>query len=89
MVEGVGGERQIMVPRCNYSLQRGKRNMCCIERRGSVWWHNINRIREGAGVGVASWLIDNIRRVMGDGSFTLFRRDPWMEGSLLSDRFSR
>lgn len=54
-----------------------------------MWWHNLNRIREDAGVGVGSLLIDNIRRVMGDGSFTLFRRDPWMEVSLLSSRFSR
>ena len=42
---------------------------------GSVWWRNIKRIRKGVGVGVGRGLIDNIRRVVGDGASTLFWND--------------
>lgn len=32
---------------------------------------------------------DNIRREVGDGSCTLFRRDAWLNGVPLNIRFSR
>lgn len=39
-------------------------------------------------MGDGSWLLDNIRREVGDGSCTLFRRDAWLNGVLLNIRFS-
>jgi len=31
------------------------------------------------GVGVGSWFVNNTVRKVGDGSSTLFWRDPWLE----------
>lgn len=35
------------------------------------------------------WLLDSIQRVVGDGMYMLFCRDPWLVGSFLDIRFSR
>ena len=43
----------------------------------------------GVGVGAVSWLVENIKRKMGYGSSTLFWRDHWVEGTLISDMLSR
>jgi hypothetical protein len=41
-------------------------------RGGSVWWKNLNNVREGASILEVGWLLDNIQREVGDGSSTLF-----------------
>jgi len=38
----------------------------------SAWWNNLISIRDGAGVGVGRWFDDNVGRVVGDGTQTLF-----------------
>lgn len=39
---------------------------------GSVWWKNLNNVREGVGMLEVGWLLDNIQRKVGDGPSTLF-----------------
>jgi len=36
-----------------------------------------------------SWLKENISRKVGDGSSTLFWKDPWLDGMSLGVRFRR
>jgi len=35
------------------------------------------------------WLVDSIRRVVGDWSSTLFWEHPWMEGTMFYDRYMK
>lgn len=49
----------------------------------------MNKIREGFGLVDGGWLHDNICQEVGDGSSTLFQRQPWLDGSSLVDRFCR
>jgi len=49
----------------------------------------VNTIREGVGVLDGGWLTDNISRKVGDGSSTLFRKDPWLEGISLEVWYHR
>jgi len=44
----------------------------------SVWWHIVNKIREGVILVDGGWMNDNISRDVGDDSSTLFWRDPWL-----------
>ncbi|CAJ2662943.1 unnamed protein product [Trifolium pratense] len=46
-------------------------------QKGSVWWREIERIRE------------HVSRRVGDGSDTLFWTDPWLDGISLRERFGR
>jgi len=39
---------------------------------GSIWWQQLNSTKEGVGLLDGGWLDDNIVRVVGDGSSTLF-----------------
>ena len=55
----------------------------------SVWWNNLINVKNGAGVGSGSWFDDNVRREAGDGAQTLFGWDPWIDGLVLKNNFSR
>ena len=46
-------------------------------------------VRSGVGVGVGSWFDDGIRRVVGDGSHTLFWHDNWVGEITLRNTFPR
>ncbi|PNX58814.1 receptor-like kinase, partial [Trifolium pratense] len=58
-------------------------------RKGSLWWRDIARIREGGGEPGGSWFGDHVVRRVGDGSDTLFWTDPWLDGCPLCERFGR
>ncbi|CAJ2632329.1 unnamed protein product [Trifolium pratense] len=58
-------------------------------QRGSVWWRELVRIREGVGEPGGSWFREHVSRRVGDGSDTLFWTDPWLDGISLRERFGR
>ncbi|XP_045791342.1 uncharacterized protein LOC123886049 [Trifolium pratense] len=58
-------------------------------QRGSVWWRELVRIREGVGEPGGSWFSEHVSRRVGDGSDTLFWTDPWLDGISLRERFGR
>ncbi|CAJ2678808.1 unnamed protein product [Trifolium pratense] len=58
-------------------------------RRGSVWWREIARIRDGEGELGGSWFGEHVVRRVGDGSDTFFWTDPWLDGFSLRERFGR
>jgi len=58
-------------------------------RFNSVWWNNLINVKNGAGVGSGSWFDDNVGREVGDGAQTLFWWDPWIDGLVLKNSFSR
>ncbi|XP_045797575.1 uncharacterized protein LOC123891718 [Trifolium pratense] len=58
-------------------------------QRGSVWWRELVRIREGVGEPGGSWFREHVSRRVGDGSDTLFWIDPWLDGISLRERFGR
>ncbi|CAJ2644025.1 unnamed protein product [Trifolium pratense] len=70
-----------------YGLEGGR--LCEGGRRGSVWWREIVRIREGEGELGGSWFWEHVSRRVGDGSDTLFWTDPWLDGISLKERFGR
>ena len=55
----------------------------------SSWWRVLGRIREGVGEGDGRWFDENIRRVVGDGTNTLFWHDNWVGGIPLRLKFPR
>ncbi|PNX91700.1 kinesin-like protein, partial [Trifolium pratense] len=58
-------------------------------RRGSSWWREIARIREGVGEPGGRWFGEHVVRRVGDGSDTLFWTDPWLDETPLCERFGR
>ncbi|CAJ2657379.1 unnamed protein product [Trifolium pratense] len=58
-------------------------------RRGSLWWREIVRIREGGGESSGRWFGEHVVRRVGDGSETFFWTDPWVDGTPLCERFGR
>ncbi|CAJ2646720.1 unnamed protein product [Trifolium pratense] len=58
-------------------------------QRGSVWWREVARIREGVGESEGSWFGEHVLRRVGNGSDTLFWTDPWVDGISLRERFGR
>ncbi|GAU30447.1 hypothetical protein TSUD_392600 [Trifolium subterraneum] len=64
-----------------YGLERGR--LCAGGTRGSTWWRELVRIRDGGGWLEGGWFGEHIRRKVGDGSDTFFWTDPWMDGILL------
>lgn len=46
---------------------------------------NLSSISVGNELGVGKFM-DNLGRIVGDGSATLFWWDPWLDGSVLKDR---
>ncbi|GAU41107.1 hypothetical protein TSUD_139760 [Trifolium subterraneum] len=47
--------------------------------RGSSWWREIVRLREGGELG-GGWFVERVSKRVGDGSDTLFWTDPWVDG---------
>jgi len=45
--------------------------------------------KNGAGGGGGRWFDDNVGREVGDGAQTLFWWDPWIDGLVLKNSFSR
>ncbi|MCI63124.1 cysteine-rich receptor-like protein kinase, partial [Trifolium medium] len=57
-------------------------------RRGSSWWKEIARIRDGVSVvGETGWFEEGIVRRIGNGEETLFWTDSWLGGVPLSVRY--
>ncbi|CAJ2644765.1 unnamed protein product [Trifolium pratense] len=61
-----------------YGVEDGR--LCEGGQRGSVWWREIVRIREGEGELGGRWFGEHVMRRVGDGSVTLFWIDPWLDG---------
>ncbi|KAK2370837.1 hypothetical protein QL285_083849 [Trifolium repens] len=57
--------------------------------RGSSWWREIARIRDGVGGTREGWFGEGIVKRVGDGSDTFFWTDPWVGGAPLCERFGR
>ncbi|GAU30753.1 hypothetical protein TSUD_145510 [Trifolium subterraneum] len=57
--------------------------------RGSSWWREVARIRDGGGEAGGGWFEGNISRQVGNGSDTFFWTDPWVDGTPLCERFRR
>ncbi|GAU11399.1 hypothetical protein TSUD_343900 [Trifolium subterraneum] len=70
-----------------YGIERGR--LCVGGLRGSSWWRDVARIRDGGGEGEGGWFGGHISRKVGDGSDTFFWTDPWLDGTPLSERFGR
>ncbi|PNX84715.1 receptor-like kinase [Trifolium pratense] len=57
--------------------------------RGSVWWREVVRIRDGGeGVG-GGWFGEHTSKKVGDESDTFFWTDPWVDETPLCERFAR
>ncbi|GAU48351.1 hypothetical protein TSUD_267760 [Trifolium subterraneum] len=69
-----------------YGVERGR--LPDEGRRGSTWWREIARIREGSELG-GSWFGDHVSKRVEDGLDTFFWTDPWVEGIPLCERFGR
>ncbi|GAU28621.1 hypothetical protein TSUD_55650 [Trifolium subterraneum] len=70
-----------------YGVERGR--VCVGGTRGSSWWREVARIRDGGGEAGGGWFEGNISRQVGDGSDTFFWTDPWVDGTPLCERFRR
>ncbi|GAU47037.1 hypothetical protein TSUD_239950 [Trifolium subterraneum] len=70
-----------------YGLERGR--LCAGGPRGSMWWRELVRIRDGGGELGGGWFGEHIRRKVGDGSDTFFWTDPWLDGIPLCECFRR
>lgn len=62
--------------------------MCVGDGEGSIWWRNLNQIKEGAGFSDVRWLKDNFCKKVGDRQFTLLLVDPWFDNVSLATSFS-
>ncbi|GAU51172.1 hypothetical protein TSUD_412070 [Trifolium subterraneum] len=58
-------------------------------RRGSAWWREVSRIRDGEDAVGRGWFAESVERRVGNGADTLFWSDPWLEGVPLCVRFRR
>ncbi|CAJ2643991.1 unnamed protein product [Trifolium pratense] len=70
-----------------YGFEEGR--LCEGGQRGSVWWREIARIREGEGELGGRWFREHVVRRVRDGTDTLFWTDPWLDGISLRERFGR
>ncbi|XP_045797738.1 uncharacterized protein LOC123891913 [Trifolium pratense] len=70
-----------------YGVERGR--LRDGGRRGSLWWREIVSIRDGVGEPGGGWFGENVVRMVGDGSDTLFWTDPWVDESPLCEQFGR
>ncbi|XP_045810560.1 uncharacterized protein LOC123905002 [Trifolium pratense] len=70
-----------------YGVEDGR--LCEGGQRGSVWWREIVRIREGEGELRGRWFGEHVMRRVGDGLDTLFWTDPWLDEISLRERFGR
>jgi hypothetical protein len=51
-------------------------------------WNNLIDIKSGVGIGVGRWFGDNLWQKAGNGTETLFWRDPWIDGMILKSNFN-
>jgi hypothetical protein len=58
-------------------------------RRGSSWWREISRIRDGVREEGRGWFAEGIERRVGNEVETYFWSDLWLGGVLLSVRYWR
>ncbi|CAJ2644534.1 unnamed protein product [Trifolium pratense] len=70
-----------------YGVERGR--LCEGGARGSTWWRELARIRDGGGEVGRGWFREYVLRQVGDGSDTFFWTDPWVDGTSLRDRYGR
>ncbi|GAU15917.1 hypothetical protein TSUD_41400 [Trifolium subterraneum] len=70
-----------------YGLERGR--LCAGGTKGSWWWRELVRIRDGGGEVGGQWFGEHITKKVGDGSDTFFWTDPWVAGTPLCERFGR
>ncbi|GAU27676.1 hypothetical protein TSUD_126220 [Trifolium subterraneum] len=70
-----------------YGVERGR--LCVGGMRGSAWWREIVRIRDGGGEERGGWFREHITKKVGDESDTFFWTDPWIVGSPLRERFGQ
>ncbi|MCH83355.1 putative non-LTR retroelement reverse transcriptase, partial [Trifolium medium] len=70
-----------------YGVERGRLRVG--GTRGSTWWRELARIRDGGGALEGGWFGGHISRKVGDGSDTFFWTDPWVDGTTLRERFGR
>ncbi|GAU37050.1 hypothetical protein TSUD_207560 [Trifolium subterraneum] len=68
-----------------YGVKRGR--LLDGGRRGSSWWREITRIRDGGGELGGWWFGEFISKKVGDGSDTFFWTNPWVDGSTLCERY--
>jgi hypothetical protein len=64
----------------------------CIKAGGSIacdWWIDLCRVREGVGVRESSWFEVSLGCRLGNDESSSSWNNPWLEGGLLHDRFSR
>ncbi|CAJ2627870.1 unnamed protein product [Trifolium pratense] len=70
-----------------YGVERGR--LCEGGARGSTWWRELARIRDGGGEAGRGWFRECVSRQVGDGSDTFFWTDPWVDGTSLRERYGR
>ncbi|CAJ2644200.1 unnamed protein product [Trifolium pratense] len=70
-----------------YGVERGR--LCEGGTRGSTWWRELARIRDGGGQAGRGWFRECVSRQVGDGSDTFFWTDPWVDGISMRERFGR
>ncbi|CAJ2678024.1 unnamed protein product [Trifolium pratense] len=70
-----------------YGVERGR--LCEGGARGSTWWRELARIRDGGGEAGRGWFRECVLRQVGDGSDTFFWTDPWVDGISLRERYGR
>ncbi|PNX60369.1 kinesin-like protein, partial [Trifolium pratense] len=58
-------------------------------RRGSSWWRELARIRDGGSETGGRWFQEQVVKRVGDGSDTFFWTDPWVDEIPLCQRFGR
>jgi hypothetical protein len=85
LVDREGLWYRVLVAR--YGEERGR--LCEAGRKGSTWWREIGRIREGVGALGGGWFGECISRKVGNGLDTFFWTDPWLGGFTLRERFRR
>ncbi|MCI28471.1 cysteine-rich receptor-like protein kinase [Trifolium medium] len=86
LVDKTGLWYQVLVAR--YGEEAGR--LMVGGRRGSSWWKEIARIRDGVSVArERGWFEEGIVRRVGNGEETLFWMDLWLGGVPLSVRYRR
>ncbi|CAJ2666781.1 unnamed protein product [Trifolium pratense] len=70
-----------------YGVERGR--LCDGGARGSTWWRELARIRDGGGEVGGGWFSEHVSRKVGNRLDTFFWTDPWVDGTSLRERFGR
>ncbi|MCH82482.1 cysteine-rich receptor-like protein kinase, partial [Trifolium medium] len=59
------------------------------DRRGSQWWREVAKIRDGVNGNEGGWFAEGVARRVGSGEDTFFWMDPWLGNVPLSALYSR